>query len=66
MKPIGSEKSTLHNDRRDDMRFDCEGAITYSSFNNHETFEGQMLNFSKSGMYFESDAILRKGTTIYF
>jgi hypothetical protein len=66
MQATGQEKSIPRDDRRGDQRFDCEGAITYSSFNNHETFEGQILNFSKSGMYFESDAILRPGTTIYF
>jgi hypothetical protein len=40
--------------------------LSCSSFNNHGNFEGQILNFSKSGMYFESDAIFRPGTIIYF
>jgi hypothetical protein len=62
---MGSEKFIGHSDKRDDQRFDCEVFITYSSFNNHETFEGQILNFSKSGMYFESNAIFKQGTTIY-
>jgi hypothetical protein len=66
MQATGQEKSIPRGDRRNDQRFDCEEFISCSSFNNHETFEGQMLNFSKSGVYFESDAILRPGTTIYF
>ena len=66
MQANGPKKSIPRGDSRSDRRFDCEGAIIYSSFNNHATFEGQILNFSKSGMYFESDAILRPGTTIYF
>jgi hypothetical protein len=63
---MGSETLISHRDKRDDRRFDCEGTITYSSFNKHDILKGKILNFSKNGMYFESDANLRPGTTIYF
>lgn len=66
MKALGSKTSIAHGDRRKNQRSSCEGSISCSSFNNHEAFESRILNFSKSGMYFESDAILKPGTTIYF
>ena len=66
MRAIGLEKFIARRDNRDDKRLDCEASISYSAFNKHEIFEGTILNFSKSGMYFESDTITKEGTTIYF
>ena len=66
MRAMASEKFIVLRDNRDDKRLDCEASISYSAFNKHEIFEGTILNFSKSGMYFESDTITKEGTTIYF
>jgi hypothetical protein len=52
--------------KRTDQRHNCEASYTCRCFNKDETFNGRMLNFSKSGMYFESGAFIKEGTTIYF
>jgi len=52
--------------KRNDQRHNCEASITWRYFNKDETFNGKMLNFCKSGMYFESGAFIKQGTTIYF
>lgn len=52
--------------KRTDQRHICEGSISCRYFIKGETFNGRMLNFSKSGMYFESSAFIREGATIYF
>ena len=52
--------------KRIEHRHNCEGSISCRYFIKGETFNGRMLNFSKSGMYFESGECIREGETIYF
>lgn len=52
--------------KRTDQRHNFEGSISHRNFTKCETFNGRILNFSKSGMYFEPVEFIKKGTTIYF
>lgn len=52
--------------KRSDKRMNCEASITYSYFNKDDSFKARMLNFSKQGMYFESDSFFKKGTSIFY
>lgn len=51
---------------RADKRHKCEAFIICSCFNNENKVNARMLNYSKDGMYFESDCLFPEGTNIYF
>ncbi|MEJ2655707.1 MAG: hypothetical protein P8012_00720 [Desulfobacterales bacterium] len=53
-------------EKRIDKRHRCEASIAWGCFNKKQMFNAKMLNFSKDGMYFESDAFLKEGANIYF
>ncbi len=50
---------TVHN------RHKCEAAISVRYMNDDKTFVARMLNYSDSGMYFESDSFFEEGTILY-
>jgi len=52
--------------RRNHLRLHGKASVICRHFSKPITFTGRMLNFSKSGMYFESGAFIKEGTPIYF
>ena len=53
-------------EKRADNRHNCEAFIICNYFNKEKLFNAKMLNYSKNGMYFESDSFFKEGTTILF
>lgn len=60
-------------EKRTDKRQDCDGWINWAHFNrtafNHDPemfYRARVLNFSKSGLYFETTYYLKPGTIILF
>jgi hypothetical protein len=53
-------------EKRTDTRHRCEASIAWGCFNDRKMFRAKMLNFSKDGMYFESEVFLKEGANIYF
>ena len=51
-------------ERRRNLRVAEEASIVYSFFNQMEQFDAVARNFSRFGMYFESDSSLSPGTII--
>ncbi len=52
--------------KRSHKRINCKASITYSCFNKDHSYKARVLNFSKQGMYFESDHFFKEGTSIYY
>lgn len=46
-------------------RYNQEAAITYAHFNSNKFYRGKTTNYSKKGIYFESDLSLKPGANIY-
>ena len=53
-------------EKRIDARHRCEASIAWGCFNDQQMFRAKMLNYSKDGMYFESEVFLKEGANIYF
>jgi hypothetical protein len=53
-------------EKRTDRRHRCEASIAWGCFNGKKMFRAKMLNYSKEGMYFESEICLKEGANIYF
>jgi hypothetical protein len=53
-------------EKRTDIRHRCEASIAWGCFNDKKMFRAKMLNYSKDGMYFESEVCLKEGANIYF
>lgn len=53
-------------EKRTDKRHSCEASIAWGCFNKKKKFNAKVLNYSKDGMYFESDVFFEKGVNIYF
>ena len=53
-------------EKRTDRRHRCDASIELGCFNDKKTFRARMLNYSKDGMYFESEVFLKEGANIYF
>ena len=53
-------------EKRTDKRHRCKASIAWGCFNKKKMFNAKMLNYSKDGMYFESDVFFKKGANIYF
>ncbi|MBW2603454.1 MAG: hypothetical protein JRE28_03920 [Deltaproteobacteria bacterium] len=53
-------------EKRTDKRRRCEASIAWGCFNKKKTFNAKMLNYSRYGMYFESDVFFKEGVNIYF
>ena len=52
-------------ENRDAVRIDHTSPLQVKDLKSGEIYEARLLNFSKSGIYFESDGIFPKGTKIY-
>ena len=52
-------------ERRADPRYPHETAIMYEHYGSGRYFEGKMLNYSRGGMYFESNFAPETGTEIF-
>ena len=53
-------------EKRINKRHKCEASIRCSCFNKENIINAKMLNYSESGMYFESDSVFKEGTNILF
>ena len=53
-------------EKRTDERHRCEASIAWGCFNKKKMFNAKILNYSKDGMYFESDVFFKEGANIYF
>jgi len=51
-------------EKRNDRRHRCEAIIEWSHFNKDTHFDAKLLNFSGSGVYFETDHDLNPGDMI--
>ena len=52
-------------EKRRHLRHNCEAGIEWSQFNGTHFFAATLLNFSESGVYFETTHDLKPGTTIF-
>ena len=52
-------------ERRADPRYRQETAIMYEHYGSGRYFEGKMLNYSRGGMYFETNSAPEVGTEIF-
>ena len=46
-------------------RSNCKGMIKWSYFNQSNSFDGELLNFSPEGLYFETSKDIKIGTIIF-
>ena len=53
------------NEKRMNERSDCKGLIEWSYFNQTKSFNGELLNFSQEGSYFETPKTIHTGATIF-
>jgi len=53
-------------EKRIDNRRKCDASIVCSCFNKENICNAKMLNYSRDGMYFESDSFFKEGTNIFF
>ena len=51
-------------DKRESERFSCEASVIIEAEDNGNRYDGRMYNYSRGGMYFESDVSLRPETEI--
>ena len=52
-------------DQRDTIRFGHEASIMFEHYASGRYYEGRMINYSRGGMYFESDFAPTIGTEIF-
>lgn len=52
-------------EKRMHERSDCKGIIRWSYFNQSNHFDGELLNFSPKGFYFETSEAIKTGATIF-
>jgi Tfp pilus assembly protein PilZ len=52
-------------ENRDSSRFDHFSPLQVKDLRSGEIYEARMFNYSKGGIYFESDGAFQKGTKIY-
>jgi hypothetical protein len=52
-------------EKRTGDRYDQKACITWAYFNTDHFYSGKLLNYSESGLCFESEFKLRPGATIY-
>jgi hypothetical protein len=55
----------LSPDQRANMRFRHEAAIMFENYPSGKYYEGKMFNYSRGGMYFESNFAPAIGTEIF-
>ena len=61
---MNNEELEPNNEKRMDERSDCMGIIKWSYFNQSNSFDGELLNFSQKGFYFETSKAIKTGATI--
>jgi len=54
-----NKEKRLHN------RSNCKGMIKWSYFNKRNSYDGELLNFSQKGFYFETATAIKIGATIF-
>ena len=60
------EKAISHNpEKRVYARFTQESPIVHEQYNTGNYYGARMYNYSRGGMYFESDVALQPGTDLY-
>jgi len=52
-------------DQRDNARFNYEASIMFEHYSSGRYYEGKMLNYSRGGMYIESDFAPTVGSEIF-
>jgi len=62
---MNHEELELNNEKRMNERSDCKGIIKWSYFNQNSYFDGELLNFSPKGIYFETFEAIKTGATIF-
>ena len=62
---MGLANKIDNTDKRGDLRHKCEAFLKWSYFNKEIYFDGKLINFSESGVYFETDHDLKPGATIF-
>jgi len=53
-------------EKRIDDRRKCDASIVCAYFNKENACHAKMLNYSRDGMYFESDSLFKEGSNIFF
>jgi hypothetical protein len=51
---MNNEELEPNNEKRVHERSDCKGLTKWSYFNQSNRFDGELLNFSQKGIYFET------------
>ena len=62
---MNKEELEPNNEKRMNERSDCKGIIKWSYFNKSNYFDGELLNFSPKGIYFETSEAIKTGVTIF-
>jgi hypothetical protein len=62
---MNNERLGSNYEKRMHDRSDCKGIIKWSYFNNRNYFDGELLNFSQKGFYFETSKVIKTGATIF-
>ena len=60
-----NEKLEPNEEKRTHRRSDCKGILKWSYFNNNNSFDGELLNFSPEGLYFATSENIRIGAIIF-
>ena len=63
-RAMNSAHQIQPSDKRKEVRHKCDALIDCSHFNRETHFEARLLNFSKGGVYLETDYDLKPGCTI--
>lgn len=62
---MGLANKIENTEKRRQVRHKCEAIIEWSYFNREINFDAKLLNFSESGVYFETGHGLKPGATIF-
>ena len=62
---MGTTQMRDLDEKRLDVRYDCEAIIKWSYFNKETFFDAKVLNFSRSGIYFQTTHEIKPGATIF-
>ena len=62
---MGLTNKAKNTEKRADVSHNCEAVIKRSYFDKKVYFDAKLLNFSKGGVYFETDHDLKPGGTIF-
>ncbi|MBT8366150.1 MAG: PilZ domain-containing protein [Deltaproteobacteria bacterium] len=65
IKAMGLANKINNTEGRGHVRHNCEAIIEWSYFNQEIYFDAKLLNFSESGVYFETGHDLKPGATIF-